>query len=133
MTDKRMYPQGTGQLASRYVNDVLVEPGLPKTLRTRVTTAQINAGFTLLPALPGYPGQHLGAHGLGGRIDPPQAVPFAFRYVQAAPGHGQPGWLVQGLLLPARRVRQAGDADAAQGVVAFSQPAVAPPGRGLYI
>jgi hypothetical protein len=49
-----MYPQGAGQRADRYVNDILVEPGVPKILYRRLTLAEVNAGVTLLPALPGF-------------------------------------------------------------------------------
>jgi hypothetical protein len=38
---------------NRYVRDDTLN-GSEKTLRTRVTVAQLNAGFTLLPALPGF-------------------------------------------------------------------------------
>ncbi len=55
--DSRTYPQGSGAPKSgiRRNNDtsMFVEFGVTKTQRTRVTAAQVNAGFTLLPALPG--------------------------------------------------------------------------------
>lgn len=51
--DIRNYPEGRGAAQSRYIKDVLVEFGARKGLRLRTTTAQINAGVTLLPALPG--------------------------------------------------------------------------------
>lgn len=54
MADTRMNPQGRGQRKDRFVNDILVEPGELKFLRQRATIAQVNAGLTLLPALPGY-------------------------------------------------------------------------------
>jgi hypothetical protein len=53
MSDIRMYPEGRGSLVVRYIQGVEVAFGVAKTFRTRVTTAQVNAGFTLLPALPG--------------------------------------------------------------------------------
>lgn len=53
MGDIRSYPEGRGAAVSRYINDVLVDFGQAKEIRTRVTTAQVNAGFVLLPALPG--------------------------------------------------------------------------------
>jgi len=48
-----MYPQGRGMEIERYVLGTLVQFGIARTLRTRVTTAQVNAGLVLLPALPG--------------------------------------------------------------------------------
>jgi hypothetical protein len=33
---------------------ILHQPAVERTFRTRVTTAQVNAGLTLLPAIPGY-------------------------------------------------------------------------------
>lgn len=53
MPDTRLYPVGKGHPVSRVINGVLVEFGVLKHQRTRVSVAQINAGFTLLPALPG--------------------------------------------------------------------------------
>jgi hypothetical protein len=53
MSDTRMYPQGKGVVQERYVKDVLVSFGLVRGGRTRYTLAQLNAGQTLLPALPG--------------------------------------------------------------------------------
>lgn len=50
--DSRDYPAGRGAVQSRYIKDVLVEFGIAKMLRIRATLAQINAGITLLPALP---------------------------------------------------------------------------------
>lgn len=59
MADTRMYPVGSGFPKSRYystplgpVNPSLVEIGVVKNQRTRVTAAQVNAGFVLLPAIP---------------------------------------------------------------------------------
>lgn len=51
--DVRMNPQGAGQRRSQYVNDVLVIDGEVKTVRQRFTIAQVNAGATLVAALPG--------------------------------------------------------------------------------
>lgn len=53
MTDSRMYPTGSGGAKSRPIKGTLVDFGVLKAQRTRATVAQINAGFTLLPALPG--------------------------------------------------------------------------------
>lgn len=53
MPTSRLNPEGTGAVKSRYILNNLVEFGFAKAQRTRVTAAQINAGFTLLPALPG--------------------------------------------------------------------------------
>lgn len=53
MSDSRMYPEGRGQTVTKYIQGVEVIFGSAKTLRTRVSIAQINAGFALLPALPG--------------------------------------------------------------------------------
>lgn len=50
--DIRHYPGGRGALAARYVKDTLIEPGIVKALRTRLTLAQVNAGAVLLAALP---------------------------------------------------------------------------------
>lgn len=47
------YPQGRGAPVSRYIKNTLVEFGVAKALRARVTVAQLNAGLALLPALPG--------------------------------------------------------------------------------
>lgn len=51
--DNRQYPMGRGAQVARYIKDVLVEFGVAKAFRTRYTLAQLNAGQTLLPALPG--------------------------------------------------------------------------------
>jgi hypothetical protein len=51
--DIRMYPLGAGTPKSRSINNTFVEFGEARMQRTRVTLAQMNAGFTLLPALPG--------------------------------------------------------------------------------
>lgn len=53
MPSSRLNPEGSGAVKSRYILNNLVEFGFAKAQRTRVTTAQVNAGFTLLPALPG--------------------------------------------------------------------------------
>lgn len=51
--DSRLYPVGAGSPKTVFRSGVLVEFGTLKQQRTRVTVAQINAGFTLLPAIPG--------------------------------------------------------------------------------
>jgi len=51
--DTRMYPQGSGTSKSFTRSGTFVEIGVLKQQRTRVTVAQINAGLTLLPAIPG--------------------------------------------------------------------------------
>lgn len=48
-----MYPQGSGSPKARPILGTFVEFGEVKQQRTRVSAAQVNAGFTLLPALPG--------------------------------------------------------------------------------
>jgi hypothetical protein len=48
-----MYPVGAGGAKARTINNNFVEFGVVKNQRTRVTLAQLVAGFTLLPALPG--------------------------------------------------------------------------------
>lgn len=50
--DTRLYPAGRAQTAARAMQGTQVDFGVLKHQRTRVTIAQINAGFTLLPALP---------------------------------------------------------------------------------
>ena len=52
-SDSRQYPIGKGAPASRPIKGTFVEFGVAKKQRTRVTLAQVNAGFALLPALPG--------------------------------------------------------------------------------
>ena len=53
--ETRQYPVGSfGVFKPRYVNGVLVLPGVPRHLRVRATTAQVNAGVVILPALPGF-------------------------------------------------------------------------------
>lgn len=51
--DTRMYPIGAGTPKRFVRSGILVEFGVLKQQRTRVTAAQVNAGFTLLPAIPG--------------------------------------------------------------------------------
>lgn len=54
--DTRAQPVGktdSTTYGSRFIGGVLVQFGMLMQQRTRVTVAQINAGFTLLPALPG--------------------------------------------------------------------------------
>lgn len=53
MADSRMYPVGAQTPKSFLRKGVSVDIGVTKTQRTRVTTAQVNAGFVLLPAVPG--------------------------------------------------------------------------------
>lgn len=52
-SDSRLYPVGSGAPKARTINGTFVEFGVSTKKRTRVTVAQLNAGFTLLPALPG--------------------------------------------------------------------------------
>lgn len=59
--DIRNYPEGRGAQVSRYIKDVLVDFTVAKAFRTRFTLAQLNAGQTLLPALPGVKWQMLWA------------------------------------------------------------------------
>jgi hypothetical protein len=60
MGDIRQYPEGRGSAKPKYVNGTLtfhsqiLVPGVTAVLRTRVTTANVNAGYTLLEAIPGY-------------------------------------------------------------------------------
>lgn len=56
--DTRLYPGGSGFPKSRTIRNLsgesrFVQFGAHQSQRTRVTQAQVNAGFTLLPALPG--------------------------------------------------------------------------------
>jgi hypothetical protein len=53
MHDSKLYPQGSGSAKSFRRSGIDVEIGVAKSQRTRVTIAQINAGLTLLPAVPG--------------------------------------------------------------------------------
>jgi hypothetical protein len=52
-SDSRVYPVGSASPKTVFRTGTLVEFGVLKQQRTRVTVAQINAGFTLLPAIPG--------------------------------------------------------------------------------
>lgn len=51
--DTRLYPGGAGTPKARSILNTFVEFGVVKQQKTRVTLVQLNAGFTLLPALPG--------------------------------------------------------------------------------
>ena len=51
--DSRMYPVGSGSPKSRPISGLDIDFGVLKVQRSRVTAAQVNAGFTLLPAVPG--------------------------------------------------------------------------------
>ncbi len=51
--DSRTYPQGRGAVQERYIKDTLVTFGVAQAKRFRLTTAVVNAGSTLLAALPG--------------------------------------------------------------------------------
>ena len=68
MSDSALYPQGLGMVKSRYVNGVLVLPGIPRHLRVRATAAQINAGLVVLPALPGFMNSRTTTSTLGGGV-----------------------------------------------------------------
>lgn len=54
------YPAGRGAVKPKYVNGVLMFdagpliPGVTHTLRHRVTAAEVNAGHTVLAAIPGF-------------------------------------------------------------------------------
>lgn len=54
------YPAGRSAIKPRYVNGVLMfdagplVPGVTHTLRHRVTAAEVNAGHSILPAIPGF-------------------------------------------------------------------------------
>lgn len=52
-SDTRLYPSASGAPKSRPILGTFVEFGVVKKQRTRVSAAQVNAGFNLLPALPG--------------------------------------------------------------------------------
>lgn len=57
-SDSRLYPTGSGnphkaRIIRGETTTNFVEFGVAKMQRTRVTRDQVNAGFTLLPALPG--------------------------------------------------------------------------------
>jgi hypothetical protein len=49
--DIRDYPEGLGARASRYIDGILVDFGVAKTLHAHVTLPEVNAGAPLLPAL----------------------------------------------------------------------------------
>jgi len=51
--DSRMYPVGKTSPKSRPISDVNVDFGVLKNKRIRLTLAQYNAGYAVLPALPG--------------------------------------------------------------------------------
>jgi len=53
MADTRMYPIGKDTAKGFSRSGLSIDIGIAKNQRTRVTIAQINAGFTLLPAVPG--------------------------------------------------------------------------------
>lgn len=53
MADTRLYPIGRTTPKSRVTQGTQIDFGVTKTQRTRATAAQVNAGLTLLPALPG--------------------------------------------------------------------------------
>jgi hypothetical protein len=56
--DVRSYPQGIGGFKPRYVNGILVLPGVPRQVRKRIAVADIittaQTANELVPALPGY-------------------------------------------------------------------------------
>lgn len=55
MASVTMYPGGSFQAYKpRFVNGIYVMPGVPRHLRVRATTAQVNAGLVVLPAIPGF-------------------------------------------------------------------------------
>lgn len=51
--NSRLYPTGSGAVKELYINNTHVAYGVAKTLRTRFTTAQLNATAVFLAALPG--------------------------------------------------------------------------------
>jgi hypothetical protein len=53
MSSLKDYPAGRGVAQERYIKDTLVQFSEVRSFRQRLTLLQINAGFTLLPALPG--------------------------------------------------------------------------------
>lgn len=77
--DLRHYPAGRGALVSRYIKDIYVEFGVAKAFRLRYTLAQLNAGQTLLPALPGVKWRLLGGAliAVGGAATAATSVNFA--------------------------------------------------------
>lgn len=53
--DVRTYPEGAfAGFKPRFIGGIWVAPGLPRHLRIRATTAQVNAGLIVLPAIPGF-------------------------------------------------------------------------------
>lgn len=52
MSSVKDYPAGRGAYQERYIKDVYVQFGEIRSQRSRVTLTQMNAGFTLLGALP---------------------------------------------------------------------------------
>jgi hypothetical protein len=86
MPDLRNYPEGRGAQASRYIKDILVEFGVLKGFRTRYTLAQLNAGQTLLPALPGVKWRLMGGAliAIGGAATAATSVNFAATQAAAA-------------------------------------------------
>lgn len=57
--DLRNYPEGRGATQVRYIKDVEVAFGVTKTIRARVTVAQLTAVFAILPALAGVRWRHV--------------------------------------------------------------------------
>jgi hypothetical protein len=84
--DTRNYPEGRGAQVSRYIRDVLVDFGVAKAFRTRYTLVQLNAGQTLLPALPGVKWRLLGGAliAVGGAATAATSVNFAATQAAAA-------------------------------------------------
>lgn len=58
--DSKSYPGGRGSVKGKYINGVLtfnagpLYPGVRHSKRVRATAAQVNAGLTVLPAIPGF-------------------------------------------------------------------------------
>lgn len=84
--DTRHYPVGRGGVKARYIKDVYVEFGVAKMFRTRYTVAQLNAGQTLLQALPGVLWRLLGGAliAVGGAAATATSVNFAGTQAAAA-------------------------------------------------
>lgn len=65
MAESRLYPEGRGGSVAKYVSfngvPFAVNTGVSQLLRTRVTIANVNAGFDLLPAIVGIKWQLLDA------------------------------------------------------------------------
>lgn len=53
MSSLKDYPGGRGAIKETFIKDVFVQFNEVRSLRTRITLAQANAGVTLLAALPG--------------------------------------------------------------------------------